>query len=72
MSEPITLYCTSEYQYGGRTFAPGDVVSLTAPSLVRQFVDSGCWSPTPPDDAQVTPAEESQIPPKRGRGRKHA
>lgn len=72
MSEPITLYCTAEHQYGGRVFVIGDQVALTAPSVVREFMASGHWSATPPDDPQVTPVEESQVPPKRGRRAKHA
>lgn len=75
MSEPITLYCTGNHQYGGRLFWPGDVVALTAPSTVREFLASGNWSPTPPDEPQIAPADESQTTPpavKRGRSKRHA
>lgn len=63
MSEPITLYCTGDHQYGGRAFVPGDVVVLAAPSTVKEFIVSGNWSYTPPDDVQEAPPIEVQEPP---------
>lgn len=82
MSEPVTLFCIESHQYGSRMFVPGDVVTLTAPSVAREFVATGLWSYDPPDDSQATPDPEvqttpeveSQLPPAkpRGRGKKHA
>lgn len=62
MSEPITLYCTANHQYGGRIFWLGDSVALTAPSTVREFLASGNWSYTPPDEPQTAPDDDAQTP----------
>lgn len=81
MSEPITLYCTGDHQYGGRAFVPGDVVVLAAPSTVKEFIASGNWSYTPPDEPQTAPDDDAQTPDdapvtlpavKRGRAKRHA
>ncbi len=77
MSEPVTLFCVLTHEYGSRIFVPGDVVTITAPSVARDFVASGYWSYDPPDDDQITaepepqapPETESQVPPKRNRKR---
>lgn len=70
MSEPVTLFCVLTHEYGSRIFVPGDVVTITAPSVAREFVETGYWSYDPPDDPQATPEPESQIPPAKPRGRK--
>ncbi len=63
MSEPITLYCTVAHQYGNREYAVGDVAVLAAPSTVREFVASGHWAYTPPEEPQEAPPDEPQVVP---------
>lgn len=63
MSEPITLYCIAAHEYGSRQYAVGDVAVLAAPSTVREFIASGNWAYTPPDEPQEAPPIETQAPP---------
>lgn len=81
MSEPITLYCTVAHQYGNREYAVGDVAVLAAPTTVKEFIASGNWAYTPPDEPQTAPDDDAQTPDdapvtlpavKRGRAKRHA
>ena len=63
MSEPVTLYCIAAHEYGSRQYAIGDVAVLAAPSTAREFIASGNWSYTPPDDVQEAPPDEPQVVP---------
>ena len=63
MSEPVTLYCITAHEYGSRQYVVGDVAVLAAPSTVREFVASGNWAYTPPEEPQEAPLDESQTVP---------
>ena len=63
MSEPVTLYCIAAHEYGSRQYVVGDVAVLAAPSTVREFVASGNWAYTPPEEPQEAPLDESQTVP---------
>ena len=44
MSEPVTLYCLQQFDYGAARYQRGDMVTLTSPSTVRDFLATGAWT----------------------------